>query len=219
MLLAIYCLGFMAMMTIGPKKFDRYLLPIYPMLGLLAGLGLWQLATVLQGRFGAASRALDGGGARPGRRRLLQAATLLPVVRYPLAYYSPLLGGGSFAEELILVGWGEGLDQVGAWIDAQPRPLGEPTVATSYHRVLQAQLTGSAIPLEHVRMADYVVPYVNTLQRGDEAAVLGPYLGSKHAGAHGPDQRHRVRPRLPGAALPGLHRAVAHLRQSRDPGA
>jgi hypothetical protein len=44
--------------------------------------------------------------------------------------------------------------------------------------VLQAQLAGSAIPLEHVRMADYVVPYVNTLQRGDEAFVLGPYLGS-----------------------------------------
>ena len=26
-------------------------------------------------------------------------------------------------------------------------------------------------------MADYVVPYVNTLQRGDETHVLGPYLG------------------------------------------
>jgi hypothetical protein len=109
---------------------------------------------------------------------VVQAATLLPVVRYPLAYYSPLLGGGTVADRLILVGWGEGLDRVGSWIDAQPRPLGEPTVATSYHRVLQAQLQGSAIPLEHVRMADYVVPYVNTLQRGDEAVVLGPYLGA-----------------------------------------
>jgi hypothetical protein len=89
------------------------------------------------------------------------------------------------ATRLTLVGWGEGLDQVGAWIDAQPRPLGEPTVATSYHRVLQAQLTGSAIPLEHVRMADYVVPYVNTLQRGDESAVLAPYLS-------GPPPEHTV---------------------------
>jgi hypothetical protein len=109
---------------------------------------------------------------------VVQVATLLPVARYPLAYYSPLLGGGAFADRLILVGWGEGLDQVGAWIDAQPRPLGEPTVATSYHRVLQAQLLGSAVPLEHVRMADYVVPYVNTLQRGDEAAILAPFLSS-----------------------------------------
>jgi hypothetical protein len=100
----------------------------------------------------------------------------LPFVRYPLAYYNPLLGGGAVAERLILIGWGEGLDQVGAWIDAQPRPLGEPTVATSYHRVLQAQLQGSAVPLERVRMADYVVPYVNTLQRNGDFDVLGPYL-------------------------------------------
>jgi hypothetical protein len=177
-LLVLYCLGFMAMMTIGPKKFDRYLLPLYPMLGLLAGLGLWSVATRLGGGLGAASRPSPMALAVLGAAVVLQAATLLPVVRYPLAYYSPLLGGGAFAEDLILVGWGEGLDQVAAWIDAQPRPLGEPTVATSYHRVLQAQLTGSAVPLEHVRMADYVVPYVNTLQRGDAAQVLGPYLGS-----------------------------------------
>lgn len=170
LLLVLYGVLFMAMMDIGPKKFDRYVLPIIPMLGLLAGLGLWRLATLLRDR----------------DRRLLplvlglvvaiQAATLLPVFRYPLSYYSPLLGGGPVAERLILIGWGEGLDQVGAWIDGQPRPLGEPTVATSYHRVLQAQLTGSAVPLEHVRMADYVVPYVNTLQRGAEADVLAPYL-------------------------------------------
>jgi hypothetical protein len=168
--LALYCLGFMAMMTIGSKKFDRYLLPIFPMLGLLAGLGLWTAGRVFTGRpamLGVLALAVA-----------VQAATLLTVFRYPLAYYNPLLGGGAVAERLILVGWGEGLDQVGAWIGAQPRPLGEPTVATSYHRVLQAQLSGSAIPLEHVRMADYVVPYVNTLQRGAEAEVLAPFLAS-----------------------------------------
>ena len=47
------------MMTLGPKKFDRYLLPIYPLLGLLAGLGLWHLAAMLQARFGAAAKAFD----------------------------------------------------------------------------------------------------------------------------------------------------------------
>jgi hypothetical protein len=30
-------------------------------------------------------------------------------------------------------------------------------------------------------MADYVVPYVNTLQRGDDADVLEPYIGGKIA--------------------------------------
>jgi hypothetical protein len=194
--LLLYCLGFTAMMTIGPKKFDRYLLPLYPMLGLLAGLGFWSVTFSVvsrrttcadgTGSKDAVPRTSSASGAAGARFAsaaavlavvlVLQAGLLLPLLRYPLAFYSPLLGGGAVAERSILVGWGEGLDQAGAWIDAQPRPLGEPTVATSYHRVLQAQLAGSAIPLENVRMADYVVPYVNTIQRGDEPAVLGPYL-------------------------------------------
>jgi hypothetical protein len=177
LLLLVYCAGFTAMMTIGPKKFDRYLLPLFPMLGLLAGLGLWLAAGWLANRSGLHTlperwRRL----ALPTAALLVQLAIFVPVARYPLAYYNPLLGGSTVADRLLLVGWGEGLDQVAGWIGEQPRPLGEPTVATSYHRVLQAQLSGSAVPLEHVRMADYVVPYVNTLQRGTEADVLAPYL-------------------------------------------
>lgn len=167
--LAACGVGFVAMMTLGPKKFDRYVLPVFPLLGLLGGLGLWTLAGALLPR------------ARTGLLAALvlaQLVTFLPVSRYPLAFYDPLLGGGALAERVLLVGWGEGLDQVAAWLNEQPRSLGEPTVATSYHRVLQAQLQGSALPLERVRMADYVVPYVNTLQRGAEAEVLTPYLAS-----------------------------------------
>ena len=174
LVLGLYCLGFGLMMSLAPKKFDRYLLPIFPMVGLIAGLGLW---TAL----GRLSRPFRGGGR--GERSVLalallalQAAPLLFTHPYALAYYNPFLGGGAAAQRAILVGWGEGLDQVGRYLDAQPRLLGEPTVATSYHRVLQAQIAGSAVPLERVRIADYVVPYVNTLQRGAEREVLAPYL-------------------------------------------
>jgi hypothetical protein len=180
LLLALYCVGFTIMMTIGPKKFDRYLLPLFPMLGLLGGLGLWLAGQRVSGL--SALRMLPPRArwlALPALAVLVQVAVLLPVATYPLSYYNPLLGGSAVANRLLLIGWGEGLDQVGRWIGEQPRPLGEPTVATSYHRVLQAQLSGSAVPLEHVRMADYVVPYVNTLQRGMEADVLTPYLSGR----------------------------------------
>ena len=93
----VYCLGFMAMMTIGPKKFDRYLLPLYPMLGLLAGLGAVELATrLLSGGLGDCGRqpsTTGAGGA--GRRRLAPGGHAAAGLRYPLAYYSPLLGGGA----------------------------------------------------------------------------------------------------------------------------
>jgi hypothetical protein len=174
--LVLYCVGFMLMMDIGPKKFDRYLLPIFPAIGLLAGLGLWLGLDVVQRRGGV--RRAWAAAALFVCVLVLQAATFLSVQPYPLAYYNPLLGSGAVADRLVLVGWGEGLDQVATWLNAQPRAIGEPTIATSYHRVLQAQLQGSAVPLERVRMADYVVPYVNTLQRGDDNDVLAPYLAS-----------------------------------------
>jgi hypothetical protein len=39
---------------------------------------------------------------------------------YYLAYYNPLLGGGATAQQVMLVGWGEGMEQVGAWLRARP---------------------------------------------------------------------------------------------------
>jgi hypothetical protein len=39
---------------------------------------------------------------------------------YYLGYYNPLLGGGATAQRVMLVGWGEGMEQVGAWLRARP---------------------------------------------------------------------------------------------------
>ena len=41
-MLLMFVLGFGAAMTVAAKGFDRYLLPIFPALDLLAGLGLWR---------------------------------------------------------------------------------------------------------------------------------------------------------------------------------
>jgi len=88
--LLVFVGGFSLMMTLGPKKFDRYLLPIYPALVILASLGWW---TVL--------RWLD--------RRVVQVAVgavlvvglvwpLASTYPYPLSFYNPLLGGGAVAQ-------------------------------------------------------------------------------------------------------------------------
>ena len=81
--LGAYCLGFALMMSVAPKKFDRYLLPIFPVLGLMAGLGLWTVATRKVSMVPLLAGTL-----------VLQAALLLSVHPYHLAYYNPVLGGG-----------------------------------------------------------------------------------------------------------------------------
>ncbi|HJZ46719.1 MAG TPA: glycosyl transferase, partial [Roseiflexaceae bacterium] len=39
---------------------------------------------------------------------------------YYLSHFNPLLGGGPVAQDLLLVGWGEGMEHVGAWLGARP---------------------------------------------------------------------------------------------------
>jgi hypothetical protein len=168
----LFVLGFMLMMNLGPKKFDRYMLPIFPILGIWAALGWWCLATRLPVNAPRATVLVVVAV-------LLQLVPTLLVRPYYLSYFNPLLGGGAAAQRQVLVGWGEDMAPVAAYLNAKPIVIGAPTVASSYHRVLQAHLDGSALPIERIDFADYVVPYVNTLQRGLENDILGLYLQSQ----------------------------------------
>jgi len=109
--------------SIGAKKFDRYSLPIWPVLDILAAVGLAALASrllvwVRRGAGRLQMRAATGLGA------LALAALLLgydmTYQPYYLSYFNPLLGGGRVAQGLLLVGWGEGMEHVGAWLSARP---------------------------------------------------------------------------------------------------
>lgn len=109
--------------SMGAKKFDRYSLPIWPVLDILAAAGLAALAGWLLARVRRATRWLET-RAVPAIGALALAALLLgydmTYQPYYLSYFNPLLGGGPVAQELLLVGWGEGLEHVGAWLSARP---------------------------------------------------------------------------------------------------
>lgn len=176
LLLGGYVIGFMAMMSLGEKKFDRYELPIFPVLDVLAGLGLWLGWQAARARLAWLRR----GPARLGLGLALLGVAAWPlasVYPYDLAYYNPLVGGGPAARWALFVGWGEGLDQVAAYVNAKPIVLQAPTVATPYHRALQAHLRGNnALPIERAELADYIVPYVNSMQRQQNGALLNELL-------------------------------------------
>lgn len=157
LVLVDFLLLFTGMMSLSPKKVDRYLLPAYPMLAILAALGL-----------SAAGRRW-----LPARQRWLlplaagavQLALVASVQPYPLSFYNPLLGGSTTARQAVIVGWGEGLDQVAAFLAAQPNA--ERIVVTClYYDLLRAQFPGGGVPLADWRQADYLVDYVNMDQRG-----------------------------------------------------
>jgi 4-amino-4-deoxy-L-arabinose transferase-like glycosyltransferase len=154
-----YVFGFGLMVTFAQKKFDRYLLPAFPMLDLLAGLGLWLLLAV--GRrltisgIQRASRPL--GVAALAALMVWPAASVFP---HYLTYYNPVLGGGPAAARMILVGYGEGLVDAAQWLNRRPNAE-RLTVAADSHDVFQAAFFGRAVPLSDrpPESAAYVVLY------------------------------------------------------------
>lgn len=161
LLMITYVVGFTAMMLLGPKKADRYLLPIFPALGALAGLGWWSGARWLGPRL---RRAIPAAAILGAAAVGLQAGGLQLAYPYYLAYYNPLLGGGAAASRVVEVGWGEGLDVIARALNARPDGPSR-TVAVPYPAAFGAHFGGRTVPLTEYDVADYAVLYVATDQR------------------------------------------------------
>ena len=106
------------------------------------------------------------------------AAYSLSVAPWGLAYYNPALGGGDTAVDTVLVGWWEGLEQVGQVIAERERGRCDDVN-------IQGPGTSLVYPCGRVRgrgEADYVVLYVNAWQRwpaeSQELAADRPLLAT-----------------------------------------
>lgn len=106
------------LMTVAAKKFDRYLYPAFPIAALAAGWGLLIAARLLGRRLPgpAGTYPLIVAAAAIG----IQFSGIVRTTPYELAYYSPLMGGTANATSAMMVGWGEGFDQVADYLNALP---------------------------------------------------------------------------------------------------
>jgi 4-amino-4-deoxy-L-arabinose transferase-like glycosyltransferase len=176
-LLMLTIVGFIAFLSLATKKLDRYTLPAFPSLDLLAGLGLWTLGTWI-------APYLSRRGFDEHRRRLLlgiaavaivlaQALPLATVAPYALAYYNPIMGGAPAAQRVLLVGWGEGLDQVAAYLNARPE-IDRKLVAIYFPLELnfQGMIPATVTQWGDPRPVDYVVDYVSAAQRSQTPAEV-----------------------------------------------
>lgn len=151
-----------AVLAVFGKKFDRYALGLFPILDILAAVGL--------------VGAMQWLGARLSRPVAIPPVALAIVLAidawwwhpYPLARYNPLLGGAPVAARAILVGWGEGLDLAADAIAARTDDCTD-TVAAKEVSLLDPLLCQRIVPLGRLRRADFVVGYVKDLQRQDPA--------------------------------------------------
>jgi len=168
----LYILLFAFFVTFFPQKLDRYLLPIFPALEIAAGVGLYRLAESIGRRVSHYIFPLASVTAL-----ILQTAFALPHHPYYLTYYNPLLGGPPKATQMLLVGWGEGLEQAADYLNQ--KEASQLKVATWYEQVFRPFFPGQTIPLEFYQpgTVDYVILYVNDLQRRLHPAVIDKYYG------------------------------------------
>lgn len=188
LILLLYALLFALFMNIGAKKFDRYLLPAYLPLELVAGLGWvagqqilvsglnrWDPGRRWFSRGRSSRQGVHGEGAPRSVPLVLgfllmlpialQAALALPQFPYYLTYYNPLLGGGARAPEVMMIGWGEGADQAARFLAQEP-DAADATVASAYtNGPFSYFYPGETWPIYFWHDADYAVLYAQDRQR------------------------------------------------------
>ena len=130
--LVAFALLFAAVMTLTAKKFDRYISPVYVVLDIVAVLGWLGLTQAILGWWHERrSRTSPAGSVPPlsvpSRLSGLIVLTaifllhgLFAFAHYPyyFTYYNPLVGGSRTAPGVLMVGWGEGLDEGGKMAQA-----------------------------------------------------------------------------------------------------
>jgi len=177
-MLTLFAVLFVLALTMLSKKMDRYLLAIFPALNIIAAWGWiwaldwtrqrWNVSTMEREHVGTLERfawLLVG---------LLLGANLAWYHPYELAYYNPLLGGGPIAARTVLVGWGEGLDQVAAFIATDAADCND-LVAAWYWPLLLEEVCTPLAPLDQAIKsadADYAVTYINQIQRRSEPETM-----------------------------------------------
>ncbi len=197
----LFVAWYIVILSLGDKKFDRYLLPVFLTLDLLAAFGWVALVVWWQRRRNASTVSAR---LRPPRAWYALISVLL-IVQGGLVYaaapsyltaYNPLLGGMRTARQVMLVGWGEGLEEAAAFINEREGASGARVSSwygcNVFAPFLHGDLTDicyeTPTPADLYREdIDYVVTYVNQIQRellnSDVAAQLGaPLYIVRHAG-------------------------------------
>ncbi len=166
-LLLAFALCFVLFMNLGSKKFDRYALPIYPMLDLLAGMGFVAVAGWAWSRRPQGARQIVI-ALLSVALLVIQGALVLPHYPYYLTYYNPLLGGGSAAAAVMQIGRGEGAEQAAQTLNRQASAVNTPflTAASSFpNGPFSYFFNGRTVPPAYWSLADYAVLYTQDVQR------------------------------------------------------
>jgi hypothetical protein len=179
--LVIFVLLFTFFMTLGEKRSARYILPIFPALAIIAASGwqkLYQLTmrnyqltkgqTPLTSKSALDSTFYTSRFIFPAVLTLSALIILLPYSPYYFSYFNPLVGGPYTAPALVKIGWGEGLDRVGRFLQ---REQPGSRVGTAYASTVAPFFKGDLSSVTGDKL-DFVVLYLKQVQAGEPSPAF-----------------------------------------------
>jgi hypothetical protein len=169
--LLVFALGFLVLMSLGPKKADRYGLPSLVAIDLAVATGM-ALFLKARRRFQVSLIAAA---------LLLHAAPALSLHPYEIAHFNIATGGAEVARRAIVVGWGEGLDEAAEDLSRLP-DAASMTVATSRVTQFEDFFAGRTVRIEDSTLVrpdgvapDLVLFYISSVQTGRFADLWERY--------------------------------------------
>ncbi len=170
-----FALLFTLFMTLSDKRSPRYLLPVFPILAVIAAYGWLKLCQVSGVTYHALRTTLHAPYAIFIALLTLAAGIiLLPYAPYYFTYYNPLLGGAYTAPAWVKIGWGEGLDQVGRFLQREGN-LRDARVGAAYASTVAPYFEGDLAGVTGPNL-DYVVLYVKQVQSGEPSPEFIRYF-------------------------------------------
>ncbi|MBE7474885.1 MAG: hypothetical protein DPW09_07955 [Anaerolineae bacterium] len=169
-LLWLFVLSLLLFGALSPKKQDRYLLPLFPMLDLLAAAGWLGLFKLVQYFLRRKLSFLSLPLLPTTYCLLLLLLHFIPVITYYpyyLTYFNPFMGGPVRAAQTTLMGWGEGMELVAAYLNGKPEAERLYVASTPSQTLLPYFAgTGENFYTNDIAFrADYVVLYLAQMQR------------------------------------------------------
>ena len=171
LILLAYVFLFTIFMSFGAKNLGRYILPIFPALDIIAAVGIFVVFDFLVKRVGKQKTISAAFSILAIMVFVSQMILITKAHPYYLSYYNPIVGGSKKAQEVILVGRGEGLDRVAEYLNRKRDPENI-TVASEFAYLLKVQFKGKvkSTKIEEyepntLNDVDYLVVYISGLQK------------------------------------------------------
>lgn len=173
-LLLVFVILFVIFMGIFGKKMERYILPVFPIVSIIAGIGISKFIKKIHS---SSKRLISERNTFYLIFFCIVIISIFQLARihpYPTTYFNPFVNGLKSAEKVIGIGWGEGMEESAAYLNKKENAKNL-VVGSDFHYLLARYFGGECVPLkidayesgDYLNM-DYLVITLDAKQKGSQ---------------------------------------------------